>query len=278
MKQTTFLILLAFSPSLIFCQSKQEKIDELFEQINCKEIIEQGFNGIRFVVDNNKKKLFNEFELDFNNKADVQEFDEFLNEEIELIKGEAYVYISDKYSRHYSEKELQKFIDLTKKNKSKKDILNETNFKVELDSILDYQGQYLKNDIRLILTKIRAKYRPLILKFVENDEEKNISAMQLDLLLNTSNAENPKLSILNKSNAEIILPDNLDFNTVKSLTIKLNDKNYTIERYNMNLPELVREVSSPLKKDGFEDLEYWTLTINDDEISLKIKAEVIFEK
>ena len=278
MKKTTFLILLVLIPSLIFCQSKQEKIDELFELINCEEIIEQGFNGIRFVVDGNKEKLFNEFELDFNNKADVQEFDEFLNEEIELIKGEAYVYISDKYYRHYSEKELQEFIDLTKKNKSKNDILNETYFKVELDSILDYQGRYLKNDIRLILTKIRAKYRPLKLKVIENDEKKNISSMQLDLLLNTSSAENPQFSILNKSNAEIILPENFDFDTLESLTIKLNNRIYTIERYNMNLPQIVREVSSPINKDGFDDLEYWTLTISKDEISLKIKAEVIFEK
>ena len=100
----------------------------------------------------------------------------------------------------------------------------------------------------------------------------------MDLLLNTNDNDKPQFSILNKSNAEITLPEDFDFETVTSLTIKLNNKNYTIERYDMYLPEIVREVSSPLKKDGFEDLEYWTLTINENEISLKNKIEVIFEK
>ena len=173
MKKTILLFLFLVFANVIFSQSKVEKVEEFFEEIECKEILDQGFSGIKYVIDSNKEKLFDEFQLDFGNKGDVQEFDSFLREEIDLIKGEAYVYISEKYSRHYDEKELQKFIALAKTNKSKKEILIETNFKIELDSILEFQGRYLQNNIRLILTKIRAKYKPLILNSSKRTRNKH---------------------------------------------------------------------------------------------------------
>jgi hypothetical protein len=274
MKKILQFIILIGITNFVFAQSSEEKVEEFFELIQCKTLLEQGFNGIESVVNENKEMLFKEYELDFENKEDVQEFDNFLNEVIELIKSETYVYISDKYTRNYSNKQVQNFINLAKNKKSEKNILVESNFKIELDSILQHQGVNLQNDIHLTLTKIRAKYRPLILKIIENGIEKDISELDLDFLLNTKDEQKSEVSILNKSNAEISLPKNFDFDSMTSLTIKLDDEIYIIDRYNMNLPEIVREVSSPLTKAGFEDLEFWTLTIDENNISLKIKAEV----
>lgn len=274
MRKTLLIILLLGFTNFAFAQSSEEKVEEFFELIQCKTLLEQGFNGIESVVNQNKEMLFKKYELDFENKDDLEEFDSFLNEVIELIKSETYVYISDTYTRNYSEKEVQSFIDIAKNKKTKKNILIESNFKIELDSILEHQGVNLQNDIHLTLTKIRAKYRPLILKIIENGKEIDISEIDLAFLLNTKDEQKAQVSILNQSNSEISLPENFDFETVTSLTIRLNDEIFTIDRYNMNLPEIVREVSSPLTTAGFEDLEFWTLTIDDDKISLKIKAEV----
>ena len=258
----------------IFCQSSEKKVEEFFDEIKCKELLKKGFNGIKSVIDSNKELLFKEYELDFKKQEDVQEFDSFLNEEIDLFKEEAYVYISVKYAESYTNEQIQGYIDLAKNKESNEDILVESNFKMELDSILEFQGRYLQNDIHLTLVKIRAKYKPLILKIIQDGKETSISDINLDLLLNTNDEKKPQFSILDKSNSEISLPENFDFETMTSLTIKLNDESYLIERYNMNLPEMVREVSNPLTKDGFEDLEFWILTLNDEKISLKIKAEV----
>lgn len=256
MKKTLLFIILIGITNPVFAQSSEEKVEDFFELIQCKTFLEQGFNGIESAINENKEILFKEYELDFENKEDVLEFDNFLNEVIELIKGETYVYISDKYTRNYSNKQVQNFINLAKDKKSEKNILVESNFKIELDSILQHQGVNLQNDIHLTLTKIRAKYRPLILKIIENGTEKNISELELDFLLNTNDLQKPNVSILSKSSAEISLPKNFDFDSVISLTIKLDDEIYIIDRYNMNLPEIVREVSSPLTKAGFEDLEF----------------------
>ncbi len=274
MKKTILIILILGISNFVFSQSSEKKVEEFFKEIQCEKLLEQGFNGIQSIINENKEKLFTEYELDFNNKNDVNEFDEFLKEEIELFKNEAYIYISAKYSRNYTEKQIQEFIDIAKNKKSGKDVLVESNFKIELDSILQHQGQYLQNDIHLTLTKLRAQYKPLILRIVKDGTEVDISEINLDFLLNTHDEQQPQVSILNKSNAQISLPENLDFEKVESLTIKLNDENHLIERYNMNLPEMVRKVSSPLTKDCFDDLEFWTLTITNEKISLKIKAEV----
>nr|WP_321225507.1 hypothetical protein [uncultured Psychroserpens sp.] len=274
MKKTLLIIIILGFTNFVFGQSSEKKVEEFFKEIQCEKLLEQGFDEIESVINENKEMLFNKYELDFQNKTDVNEFDNFLKEEIDFFKRETYVYISDKYSRNYSEKQIQRFIDLAKDKRSEKDILVESNFRIELDSILQHQGAYLQNDIHLTLTKLRAKYRPLILKIFEKGTEIDISKIDLDFLLNTNDEQQPQISILNESNAEISLPANFDFEKVTSLTIRLNDENYLIERYNMNLPEMVRKVSSPLTKDGFEDLEFWILTIDDEKISLKIKVEV----
>ena len=98
------------------------------------------------------------------------------------------------------------------------------------------------------------------------------------MFLNTSSKQNIKIKILNTITSAISIPKNFNYDTIKSLTIKYDSKEYTIDKHNMNLPEIVREISSPLTREGFEDLEIWTLNITQNEISLKIKVEVIFEK
>ncbi len=274
MKKTIFFILLLGLTNSSFCQSSEKKVEEFFQEIKCKELLKQGFNGIKSDIDSNKEQLFKEYELDFKIGEDVQEFDSFLSEEIDLFKEEAYVYISAKYSKNYTNEQIQGYIDLAKNKESNKNVLVESNFKMELDSILQFQGAYLQNDIHLTLVKIRAKYKPLVLKIIQKEKEISISDINLDLLINTNDEIKPQFSILDKSNAEISLPENFDFETMTSLTIKLNDDSFVIDRYNMNLPEIVRKISSPLTKDGFEELEFWTLTIDDQKISLKIKVEV----
>ncbi len=274
MKKILLIILLFGITNIVFCQSREKKVEEFFEIIKCKELLNQGFNRIRSVIDSNKERLFAEYEIDFNNKEDIKEFDSFLNKEIEFFKKETYVYISAEYSKKYPNEKIQEFIELANNEESKTDVLEESNFKKELDSILKYQSSYLQNDVHLELTRIRAKHKPLILKIIQDGKETSISDLNLDLLLNTNDENKSQFSILNKSNSEISLPENFDFEKATSLTIKLNDENYIIERYNMNLPEMVRKVTSPLTLAGFEDLEYWTLTITDEKITLKIKAEV----
>ncbi len=111
MKKTILIILISGISNYVFSQSSEKKVEEFFKEIQCEKLLEQGFNGIESIINENKEKLFTEYELDLHNKNDVNKFDNFLKEEIELFKNEAYIYISAKYSRNYTEKQIQEFID-----------------------------------------------------------------------------------------------------------------------------------------------------------------------
>ncbi|ESU24555.1 hypothetical protein FLJC2902T_31950 [Flavobacterium limnosediminis JC2902] len=269
-----FLLITTFS----FGQTIEDKTEEFLSAINCKEILNKKYNTIKSSIDETKPELFRNFQLDFNKTEDVKIFDDFLIEEIELFKEESFVQLSDTYSRNYSVAKIQLFINKAKNSKNIDSVLRDSNFYKELDSIVGIFQSDLNKDIKLTLTKIRAQYTPLKLIILENGNEINVKNVNLEMFLNTASKQNDKINILNTITSEISVPKNFDYDTIKSLTIKYNSVEYTIDKYNMNLPETVREISSPLKKDGFEDLEIWTLNISQNNISLKIKAEVIFEK
>jgi hypothetical protein len=276
MKKVTsiFLLITTFS----FGQTIEDKTEEFLSAINCKEILNKKYNTIKSSIDETKPELFRNFQLDSNKTADVKIFDDFLIEEIELFKEESFVQLSDTYSRNYSVAKIQQYINKAKNSKNIDSVLRDSNFYKELDSIVGIFQSDLNKDIKLTLTKIRAQYTPLKLVILENGNEINVKNVNLEMFLNTASKQNDKINILNTITSEISVPNNFDYDTIKSLTIKYNSVEYTIDKYNMNLPETVREISSPLKKDGFEDLEIWTLNISQNNISLKIKAEVIFEK
>jgi hypothetical protein len=276
MRKITNIFLLI--TTLSFGQTSGDKTEEFLNAINCKEILNKKYNVIKSNIDETKPELFINYQLDFNKTEDVNVFDAFLIEEIELLKEESFIQLSNKYSRDYSVIKIQQFINKTKNKNDNDSVLIDSNFNKELDSIVEIFQSELNKDIKLTLTKIRAKYTPLKLVIFENGNEINIKNEHLEMFLNTNSKQNIKIKILNTITGEISVPKNFNYDTIKSLTIKYDSKEYTIDKYNMNLPEIVREISSPLTREGFEDLEIWTLNITQNEISLKIKVEVIFEK
>lgn len=276
MKKTLGIFL--FITSLSFGQETNKKVDTFLNVINCKEILNKTYNEMQLTINDSKKTLFENNNVDFNNKENIREFDAFLIEEIELFKNESYIQISAIYSSNYSDKAIQSFINKAKKKEYKNSILIESNFNKNLDSIVSYFQSELNNDINVTFIKIRAKNSPLKLKILQEGNEVDVKKLHLEMFLITTSEQYKKIPILNNINSEINIPENFDHNSIKSLIIKYNDNEYIVERHNASLPEPLREISSPLKKEAFDDLEFWTLNIDSHNISLKTKVEIIFEK
>jgi len=274
MKKKITLIFL-ISSMIAFSQNSSKETEEFFKIIKCKQIINNVFGGVKTTFKSETKAIFENEGLDYNIVEDVEQFNNFLNEEIELFSEDTYSKIFNLYSTEYTGKEIESFIELSKSDEGKSDVLEKSNFKSELTSIINEFKGYLINDINLTLNRIKAKYKPLKLILIVDGNELNSVDNKLDLFLNLKiNGEN-SISILDKKTLEIQLPKDFDYSSFTSLTIKYKENNYIIERYNMNLPEMVREISSPLKKECFEELENWTLRIDNDVISFETNVEVI---
>ncbi|WP_053978609.1 hypothetical protein [Mangrovimonas xylaniphaga] len=271
MKKTLFLTLLLTFSTFVYSQNSKEETNDFFEQIQSRKIIENVYNNIKESIKTNEKELFESQDLKYENEEEIKIFHNFLDEEINLFVDDTHNEMIYKFSTKPKDSIL-KYISLAKENKN--GVLEKSGFKKELESILKEKQSYLINDINLTLREIRAKYNPLILKVIENGKETAASKIDLELFLNTKDEQNSKLSILNKDNSEIELPKNFDFELIESLTIKYLDKEYTFERFNKSMPKEIQELTSPLSKYCFEQLEKWTLIIDENNITLETRGSV----
>jgi len=271
MKKYTLLTLLLTFSTFIYSQNSKEETSEFFEQIQSRKIIENVFNAIKKSIKSNEKELFESQDLKYGKVKEIEVFHNFLDEEINLFIDDTYNEMRYKYSSKPKDS-LIKYISIAKENES--EVLEKSGFKKELESILKEKQIYLISDINLTLREIRSKYNPLILKIIENGKETDVSKIDLDLFLNTNNEKNPKLSILNKLNSEIDLPENFDYDQIESLTIKYLGKEYIVNRFNNSMPKEIQELTSPLSKYCFEELEKWTLRIDTDNIVLETRGTV----
>jgi len=271
MKKHTLLTLLLTFSTFIYSQNSKEETSEFFEQIQSRKIIENVFNAIKKSIKSNEKELFESQDLEYGKVKEIEVFHNFLDEEINLFIDDTYNEMRYKYSSKPKDS-LIKYISIAKENES--EVLEKSGFKKELESILKEKQIYLISDINLTLREIRSKYNPLILKIIENGKETDVSKIDLDLFLNTNNEKNPKLSILNKLNSEIDLPENFDYDQIESLTIKYLGKEYIVNRFNNSMPKEIQELTSPLSKYCFEELEKWTLRIDTDNIVLETRGTV----
>ncbi len=271
MKKTLFLTLLLTFSTFVYSQNSKEETNDFFEQIQSRKIIENVYNNIKESIKTNEKELFESQDLKYENEEEIKIFHNFLDEEINLFVDDTHNEMIYKFSTKPKDSIL-KYISLAKENKN--GVLEKSGFKKELESILKEKQSYLINDINLTLGEIRAKYNPLILKVIENGKETAASKIDLELFLNTKDEQNSKLSILNKDNSKIELPKNFDFELIESLTIKYLDKEYTVERFNKSMPKEIQELTSPLSKYCFEQLEKWTLIIDENNITLETRGSV----
>ncbi|MGR7814277.1 hypothetical protein [Lacinutrix undariae] len=271
MKKHIFLALLLAFSTFVFSQNSKEEASIFLNQIQSRKIIENVFNAVKESIKSNEKELFKNQGLEYGNAGDIEIFHNFLDEEINLFIDDAYNAMRYTYSSK-SKDSILKYISIAKENQN--EVLEKSGFKKELESILKEKQVYLINDIKLTLREIRAKYNPLILKVIENGKESDVSKIDLELFLNTNTEKKSKLSILNKSNSEINLPEGFDFNLIESLTIKYLGIEYIVERFNNSIPKEIQELTSPLSKYCFEQLEKWTLLIDENNIVLITRGSI----
>ncbi|MBW2963064.1 hypothetical protein [Mesonia aestuariivivens] len=271
MKKTLFITLLLTFSTFVYSQNSKEETNAFFEQIQSRKIIENVFNTVKESIKSNENELFESQGLKYGKAEDIEVFHNFLDEEINLFIDDTYNEMRYKYSSKPKDS-IIKYISIAKENQN--EVLEKTGFKKELESILKEKQVYLINDINLTLREIRAKNNPLILKVIENGKESDVSKIDLDLFLNIKDEKNSKLSILNKDNSEITLPENFDFELIESLTIKYLGNEYLVNRFNGSMPKEIQELTSPLSKYCFEQLEKWTLLIDDNNIILETRGSV----
>ncbi len=265
--KTYFKIAFVFLSLMGYAQKENTKTEEFFELIECENIVTNVFSAIELSIKEQTKTIFENYGLDFNKKEDVEIFDEFLSNEIQAFSSQTYYNLLDIYSTKYSTSDIEKFIKLQKNKNYKGSVLEDSKLKAELSKLVTDYENILYEDIILVLERIKAKSKPLTISvFIDKKpvQDKNIS---LDLILTLF--EGNSFSIFDKNNYELSLPENFDYDKIKSLTIIYNNKEYVIERYNKSFPREIQDLTSPLSIKSFTEHSSWILKIDTDKMILE---------
>jgi hypothetical protein len=277
MKKIHLLLLLLLLGQWTYGQEQDETVDQFFERVRGREILNRGFMGIEAYLTAQREDLFRKYELDIRNEADVATFDSLLHASIQMFERNAYVRLHGRYYYDYPPAEVERYLALAD-SLSHAELLLASNFKEEVDSLITYYQPYIMEEVHLIMAKIWAQYQPLVLSVIRDGQEVAVAEVDLDLLLHTNTDQPEVFSILDPATGQIVLPEDFDFATMTALTIRLDGKDYRVERYNRNLPPPLQETFSPLTPESFTDLPYWVLRIAEDKIGLETQTETVLER
>ena len=277
--KTVFKIFFLLLYSISWSQNDKNNAEILFQSIKCKEVVDNIFATIEDNLKSQVKNIFENYNLDFNNDDDVNLYKQFLKDEIQALNEDTYNKLLYTYSSKYSNKEIEKYIELHKRANYKGSIIEDSKIKNEISILVNECQEILSKDIKLTLERIGAKYKPLKINVIINNKLNTDKSIDLELTLNLKNNNKSYFySILSKNKDELNIPKDINFEEIVSLAIIFNKKEYIIERYRNNLPKEIQASLNPFSATSFNELKEWILEIENEKITLKTNIETSIER
>jgi len=273
-----FLIILNNSYS-----QENKKAEEFLSLINYEKEISDLYNDYKFFIFNNAKSLFEEEKINYNDSTNINEFKKFIREDFNFYISDSQSKIKYFYSNQ-KEEDLDKFIELARKENDRKILLLECDFYNIFNQVFKEHQRSFIITLPRMFENIKANSEHLKLRLiVDNDTIINLKKSKIELFLTTTNKKFKKINILDKKSGNINIPMDLKNEEIKSLIIKYDDEEHLffekrIPDHMASFPESVKESLDPLSQYCFEELTHWNIIIdNDPENNEEIKKSRKFE-
>lgn len=276
------LILFILIPFMSFGQGKRELANSYLEMINSDTLVDLFFTYMEGEYLALGPKTFESYGLDYTNSLDQHEFDSLIHKNFIFYKKE----IRNSIYSHYSnleDSQLQEYISLGKQGEDLEDLRKKSGYFELLEKEFKQMQASYNHDLKFVIEAVLANQLPLkLVLFINNDSISSITNEDLKIYMVFSGSV--KTEILNPENLEIMIPKDLDYSSIKYLTIEYNGNSYDFFKplfdvsnssIDPNILANVNSVTNNLVRDTFENKLYWYVTIDKNEISFKLKSRQI---
>ena len=287
-KQVYILFFSLIFVSQISAQSYKKRLalsKEFLKKVRVREVLDTMLWDKESAIFNQTEKWFKEKKLDVYNGKDYEFFQSSLMHQFLFSKRHILNRIKYHY-QHVDYKLLQKYVSQLNKGKLQ-EVIHTSGLYDLLNQMLTKELNQVKNmTVPKYLEFLVNKHKPVDLKIQYNNKPVDAQKLDLDILVETNNADYKRVSILDKKHNQILKPEGYTYQQIQKIVVKFKGQKFEFkpdEQINL-YPHQFKELNSMISKYSYNQIPVWHLDILESnghigvQLTNVIEAKVIKEK
>ena len=287
-KQVCILFFSLIFVSQISAQSYKKRLalsKEFLKKVRVREVLDTMLWDKESAIFNQTEKWFKEKKLDVYNGKDYEFFQSSLMHQFLFSKRHILNRIKYHY-QHVDYKLLQKYVNQLNKGKLQ-EVIHTSGLYDLLNQMLTKELNQVKNmTVPKYLEFLVNKHKPVDLKIQYNNKPVDAKKLDLDILVETNNADYKRVSILDKKHNQILKPEGYTYQQIQKIVVKFKGQKFEFkpdEQINL-YPHQFKELNSMISKYSYNQIPVWHLDILESnghigvQLTNVIEAKVIKEK
>jgi len=287
-KQVYILFFSLIFVSQISAQSYKKRLalsKEFLKKVRVREVLDTMLWDKESAIFNQTEKWFKEKKLDVYNGKDYEFFQSSLMHQFLFSKRHILNRIKYHY-QHVDYKLLQKYVSQLNKGKLQ-EVIHTSGLYDLLNQMLTKELNQVKNmTVPKYLEFLVNKHKPVDLKIQYNNKPVDAKKLDLDILVETNNADYKRVSILDKKHNQILKPEGYTYQQIQKIVVKFKGQKFEFkpdEQINL-YPHQFKELNSMISKYSYNQIPVWHLDILESnghigvQLTNVIEAKVIKEK
>jgi len=277
-KLTLFIFLTSLS---LYSQSAKKRLARgrtFYKLIRAREVLDTMLWKKEAEIFDNTERFFKNHHLDPDNGSDYEFFQSGMMQQFLFSKR----HILDRIKYQYNHKpyeDLGNWIEQIKKG-HRNEVIFSSGLYDNLNKLLVEEMQAIKTQmVPKYLDIIVKKHRPVDLKLTYNGRPVKASDLDIDVVLETKNADYQRVSILDKKNNRLLKPEGYTYDQIIQLHIIFKGKEFDFkpDENIFVLPHNLMEVNNFISRYSFEEIPVWEIHIVETSRSTGIKLVNVVE-
>ncbi len=277
-----FIYLLVFIVSInVNAQSYKKRLavsKAFLQKVRMREVLDTMLWKRESQLFDNTEKLFKQNKLDVNNPEDYEFFQsglmhQFLFSKRHIIKRVTYNY------QHIDYALLQKYVNRIDKGQRQK-VIYESGLYDMLNKLLDQEFKQIKKmTMPKYIEFLVNKHKPVKLNLRYNNKPVNATDLDMDVIVETNNADYRSVSILDKKNNQILKPEGYTYEQIQKIIVKFKGQNFEFKPDSIinYYPRQFKELNSMISKYSFNQIPVWDIEIAETNGHVGVKLTNVVE-
>jgi len=265
MKHTLFLIVIFTFIFSGYSQKPKKRLalgKTFLKKVRVREVLDTMLWDYETKIFNQTEDLFKKNKLDVYKDNDYEFFQSALMHQFLFSKRHILNRV-DYHYKHIDYKTLEKYIKRIDKGQLQAVILESGLYDMLKKLLQQEMTQVEKMTVPKYLQFLVNRHKPVPLKIKHNGKEVPASKLDLNIYVETNNADYKRVAILDKKNNTILKPEGYTYDQIQKIVVEYKGQQFdfkpdkAIDLY----PRQFKEVNSMISKYSFNEIPVWDLDV-----------------
>ena len=281
-KANYYLLLLIFIfPGIAGAQSFKKRValsKQFLKKVRVKEVLDTILWDKESAIFDKTEERFKQKKLDVYNREDYEFFQSSLMHQFLFSKRHIHNRVRYHY-RHVPYDSLKHYIQQIDKGKLQT-VIRSSGLYDLLMKLIDKEIKQIENvTIPKFLEYLVNKHKPVDLKIKYNGRLVPARKLNLDIQVETNNADYKRVSILDKKHNKILKPEGYTYKQIQKIIVKYKGHKFAFkpdEQINL-YPSQFKELNSVVSKYSYNKIPVWHLDILETSGNIGVKLTNVIE-